>query len=83
MIDIEKKNRKLLEKEKTRRRMWQEVDPENHEYIPETKPIDYYDNDINQKVAIYVRVSTDDIHQTIDMSDSFRSPDCSTLCKYT
>jgi len=40
------------------------VDPENYEYIPAKKPADYYDTDILQRVAIYVRVSTDDIRQT-------------------
>lgn len=28
------------------------------------KQADYYDNDVNQRVAIYVRVSTDDVRQT-------------------
>ena len=40
------------------------VDPENYEYIPAKKPADYYDTDTLQRVAIYVRVSTDDIRQT-------------------
>lgn len=41
-----------------------EIDPDNYEYIPAKKPIDYYDNEIPQRVAIYVRVSTDDVRQT-------------------
>ena len=41
-----------------------DIDPDNYEYIPAEKEIDYYDNDINQIVAIYVRVSTDDVRQT-------------------
>lgn len=40
------------------------IDPENYEYIPAKKQADYYDNDVNQRVAIYVRVSTDDVRQT-------------------
>ena len=40
------------------------VDPENYEYIPEKKQMDYYDNDIHQRIGIYVRVSTDDVKQT-------------------
>lgn len=64
MIDNERRIQKQQEKERTRRRMRVEIDPENYEYIPAKKPIDYYDNDINQRVAIYVRVSTDDIRQT-------------------
>lgn len=41
-----------------------EVDPDNYEYIPEVKRADYYDNDVRQRVATYVRVSTDDVRQT-------------------
>lgn len=33
-------------------------------FIPAKKQTDYYDNDVNQRVAIYVRVSTDDVRQT-------------------
>ena len=64
MIDTTKKDAKEREKEKVRRRMRTTVDPNNYEYIPAKKPIDYYDNEIEQRVAIYVRVSTDDIRQT-------------------
>lgn len=42
----------------------QKVDPENYEFIPAKKPIDYYDNDIRQRVAVYARVSTDNVQQT-------------------
>ena len=41
-----------------------EIDPENYEYTPAKKAIDYYDNDTPQRVGIYVRVSTDDVRQT-------------------
>ena len=64
MIDTKRKLEKKQEKEKVRKRMRVEIDPENYEYIPAKKPIDYYDNDVSQRVAIYVRVSTDDIRQT-------------------
>lgn len=64
MIDNDKRRSKLDEKAKTRKRMHVDIDPDNYEYIPAKKPIDYYDNDINQRVAIYVRVSTDDVRQT-------------------
>jgi DNA invertase Pin-like site-specific DNA recombinase len=64
MIDTKRKLEKKQEKEKVRKRMRVEIDPENYEYIPAKKPIDYYDNDVPQRVAIYVRVSTDDIRQT-------------------
>ncbi|MDD4291093.1 MAG: recombinase family protein [Clostridia bacterium] len=65
MIDTEKREIKQKEKEKTRRRMRVEIDPENYEYTPASKKqADYYDDDVNQRVAIYVRVSTDDVRQT-------------------
>ncbi len=64
MIDTKRKQEKKQEKEKVRKRMRVEIDPEHYEYIPAKKPIDYYDNDVPQRVAIYVRVSTDDIRQT-------------------
>ncbi len=64
MIDSQKKQDKRQAKDKVRRRMHVEVDPEKYEFIPAKKPIDFYDNDIPQRVAIYVRVSTDDIRQT-------------------
>ena len=64
MIDKSKRLSKQQEKEKVRRRMHASVDPENYEYIPAKEPVDYYDNTTPQRVAIYVRVSTDDIRQT-------------------
>lgn len=64
MIDQTKRSSKEKEKEKVRRRMRVTVDPDNYEYIPEKKKADYYDTDIEQRVAIYVRVSTDDVRQT-------------------
>ncbi|MBR2883599.1 MAG: recombinase family protein [Clostridia bacterium] len=64
MIDVDKRDAKEQFRERTRRRMQAEIDPDNYEYIPEIKPVDYYDNDIPQRVGIYVRVSTDDVRQT-------------------
>lgn len=64
MIDPNKRSQKEQDRERTRRRMHTQVDPENYEYIPEKKRVDYYDNDTPQRVAIYVRVSTDDVRQT-------------------
>lgn len=40
------------------------IDPDNYIYYPEKKQIDYHDEDINLRIAIYVRVSTDDPMQT-------------------
>ena len=64
MIDVRKRQQKQQSIEKQRRRMNVKVDPENYEYIPEKKQTDYYDNDIHQRIGIYVRVSTDDVKQT-------------------
>ena len=64
MKRTEKRRQKNEEKEKTRARMHVDIDPDNYEYIPAEKEIDQYDNDVNQRVAIYVRVSTDDVRQT-------------------
>lgn len=64
MIDPRKRTQKEEERERTRKRMNRQVDPENYEYIPEKKRVDYYDNDTPMRVAIYVRVSTDDVRQT-------------------
>lgn len=56
------------QKQKVRDRVSQgynvELNDENYEYIPAKKKADYYDNDVPQRVAIYVRVSTDDVSQT-------------------
>ena len=60
---IDKSTRKQLA-ERVRRRINTKVDPENYEFIPAKKPIDYYDNDIRQRVAVYARVSTDNVQQT-------------------
>ena len=64
MIDPNRRSQKEQDRERTRKRMHTQVDPENYEYIPEKKRVDYYDNDTPQRVAIYVRVSTDDVRQT-------------------
>lgn len=64
MIDTEKRTFKQQAKDKVRRRMNVQVDMDNYEFIPAKKPIDYYDTETPQRVAIYVRVSTDDIRQT-------------------
>ena len=64
MIDEERRQERRIEKERVRRRMRVEIDPENYEYIPEKDPVDYYDTSVHQRVAVYVRVSTDDVQQT-------------------
>ena len=64
MIDDDKRRSERQKKEKVRRRIRVQVDPDNYEYVPEKKPVDYYNDEVHSRVAIYVRVSTDDIRQT-------------------
>ena len=64
MIDEERRQERQKEKERVRRRMRVEIDPENYEYIPEKEPVDFYDTNVHQRVAVYVRVSTADVQQT-------------------
>ena len=64
MIDDNKRQQREAAKERTRRRMHVTIDEENYEYIPAEKQTDYYDNDVNRRVAIYARVSTGDERQT-------------------
>ena len=64
MNSIQNRENIQLRKEKIRRKYKPVIDPANYTYIPEKKQTDYYDNDVHQRIAIYVRVSTDDIRQT-------------------
>ena len=64
MIDNEKRLAKQAQKAKVRKRMQVSIDAENYEYIPAKQRVDYYSNDVRQRVGIYVRVSTDDVRQT-------------------
>ena len=40
------------------------IDPENYEFRPAKKQVDYYDNEVEQRVAVYARVSTGNVQQT-------------------
>ncbi len=64
MIGKDKGDEKDQEKEKIRKRIHAAVDRDNYEYYPGEKQTDFYDHDTPQRVAVYVRVSTDDIRQT-------------------
>ncbi len=64
MIDQSKKQKLAEQKARVHRRVYAEVDPNNYKFIPAKKQIDYYDNDVLQRVAVYARVSTDNIQQT-------------------
>lgn len=65
MIDESKKQKFAEQKEQVRRRINTKVDHENYEFIPAKKPIDYYDTNAPQRVAVYARVSTGNVQQTI------------------
>ena len=53
------------QKERIRQRVHVKIDEQHYEYYPETEHTETYDNDICQRVGIYVRVSTDDVHQSM------------------
>lgn len=61
---IDGSREKAREKEKVRKRMRTAVDPDNYEYYPGEEQKDSFDYNVNQRVAVYVRVSTDHIRQT-------------------
>lgn len=62
----EKEQLPMTEKENVRWRVANaHIDPDNYVFYPAKKQADYYDNDIPQRVAIYVRVSTDSSKQTM------------------
>ena len=62
MIDREASLSKSQQKEKIRER-YKGVDPNTLEVIPARKKADFYDDE-PRRVAVYVRVSTDDPRQT-------------------
>lgn len=53
------------QKERIRQRVHVKIDEQHYEYFPETEHTETYDNDTPQRVGIYVRVSTDDVHQSM------------------
>lgn len=61
---MSKKYSNAEQKERIRQRVRVQIDEENYEFFPERKEPDYYDNDVSQRVGVYVRVSTDDPRQT-------------------
>lgn len=64
MSYTKKDESKNEQKQRIKNRYNVAVDPENYRFFPAKKQVDYYDDDINQRVAIYVRVSTDNVSQT-------------------
>lgn len=64
MIDESKRASQERERARVRKRTNVSIDQDNYQYFPEKKQIDYYDNDVHQRVAVYARVSTDNVKQT-------------------
>ena len=52
------------QKDRVRQRVRVQVDKDHYEYYPETVLNDHYKSDEYQRVAVYARVSTDDVRQT-------------------
>ena len=53
MNNLSKRQQAMIEeKQKVHRRVNTPVDPANYECIPAKKQVDYYDNDIPQRVAV-------------------------------
>ena len=64
MNEIEKKGTSIVEQKQKIRDRYKGVDPDSWDVIPAKPTIDIYDTDIDQRVAVYARVSTDDPRQT-------------------
>lgn len=64
MVDNEKRVAEERAKEKIRKKVRVAIDSDNYEFFPAKKQVDYYDNDVHQRVAVYARVSTDSVSQT-------------------
>ncbi len=65
MIDLNKRKQNDEKKERTRKRMHVTIDKEHYEYFPAKEtPHDFFDANVPLRIAIYVRVSTDDVRQT-------------------
>lgn len=64
MIDSTRRRREQAQKDRVRRRINTKIDPENYEFRPAKKQVDYYDNEVEQRVAVYARVSTGNVQQT-------------------
>lgn len=64
MIDASVRRDNEEKKERVRHRINTKIDSANYEFFPAKKPVDFYDTEIEQRVAVYARVSTDNVQQT-------------------
>nr|MBQ4455171.1 recombinase family protein [Clostridia bacterium] len=63
MIDEEKRAAEKEARARVTRRVRVQIDPDKYRYFPEEEEKDYFDDEVNQRVAIYARVSTGSIMQ--------------------
>jgi len=63
MIDNTTQETKKKKREKIKQRIRVSVDEDNYEYYPAQKQVDFYDEEVHQRVAAYCRVSTDSDEQ--------------------
>lgn len=64
MINRGKKQQVTEQKARLRKKIYAEINPDNYEFIPAKREVNYYDQDIALRVAVYARVSTGSIQQT-------------------
>ncbi|MEH2933697.1 recombinase family protein [Acutalibacter sp. JLR.KK004] len=64
MVDREKQDFKEAQKRRTRQRIQNQAQTDHYEYTPENPAVDYFGGNTPLRVAVYARVSTDNVQQT-------------------
>lgn len=64
MVNREKQDSREAQKRRVRQRIQGQALDGNYEYIPENRVMDHFSGDAPLRVAVYARVSTDNIQQT-------------------
>ena len=64
MKEAEEKINNTEEQKRKIRERYKGVDPDTLDFIPAKPKIDIYQTEMDQRVAVYARVSTDDPRQT-------------------
>lgn len=64
MVDREKQDTREAQKRRVRQRIQNQTQGGHYEYIPENRAVDYFSGDTPLRVAVYARVSTDNVQQT-------------------
>ena len=60
-----KKTNGLSQKERVRRRIHTPIDQENYTFFPAKEPRDFFGESSTLSVAVYARVSTGNVEQTL------------------